>query len=188
MEQKEYESIKKKILKLYALAERGVGGEAVNARRLLEQWLNRYGIRLADILAEENEKQWYEIKGANQEHYRKLLFNCYAKVTNRTEVTYKKTPRGKKRIWLELTAYQYAELSAMFEWHKARLDKEMKRLKDEATSAFIQKHNLFPETDNENDENIAPLTPAEMDRLRRVFSLMEGMDNESYVKMLPCRE
>lgn len=32
-----YESLKAKLRKLAALAERGVGGEATNARRLMEQ-------------------------------------------------------------------------------------------------------------------------------------------------------
>lgn len=177
----EYESIKKKILKIYNLAERGVGGEALNAKKLLEQWLRKYDLCLSDILAEQNEKQLYEIKGAGQKHYRKLLFNCYAKVMNVGEVSYK-TMRGSKRIWFELTAYQYAELTAMFEWHKAQLDKELERLKDDATTAFIHKHRLFPDTETGADQT--PLTSEEIRRLMRVLEMADNMENVTYTKML----
>ena len=40
------ERITDKLKKLLALAERGCGGEAENARRLLEEHLRKYGIRL----------------------------------------------------------------------------------------------------------------------------------------------
>ena len=38
----EYESIKSKVLKLQALVERGEGGEAANAKRLLDKILERH--------------------------------------------------------------------------------------------------------------------------------------------------
>ncbi len=182
MEKKEYESIKKKILKIYNLAEHGVGGEAVNAKNLLNLWLSKYGLSLETILEEENEKHWYEFKGANQKHYRQLLFNCYAKVTNRHEVTYKHKRGTKKKIWLELTAYQYAELTTMFEWHKDQLDKELARIKDEATSAFIQKHRLYSDTETDGDQ--PPLTPEEIKRLLRILEMANNMEDVTFAKML----
>lgn len=41
---KDFESIRSKVLKLQALAERGEKGEAINARRLLDQLLAKYGV------------------------------------------------------------------------------------------------------------------------------------------------
>ena len=43
------ERITDKLKKLLALAERGCGGEAENARRLLEEHLRKYGMTLEDI-------------------------------------------------------------------------------------------------------------------------------------------
>ena len=40
----EYENIKNKLKKLLALAERGVQGEAENARKLLEKLCKEYGV------------------------------------------------------------------------------------------------------------------------------------------------
>lgn len=48
--EKDYESIKSKLKKLLALAEGGVGGEAHNARILLEKLCDEYGISLEDLL------------------------------------------------------------------------------------------------------------------------------------------
>ena len=47
---KEFESIKSKILKLKALAERGEKGEAINAQRLLDKLLGQYGITLDEVI------------------------------------------------------------------------------------------------------------------------------------------
>ena len=46
----EYESIKNKLKKLLALAERGVQGEAENARRLLEKLCMEYGVSMDELL------------------------------------------------------------------------------------------------------------------------------------------
>ena len=57
---KEFESIKSKILKLKALAERGERGEAINAQRLLDKLLRQYGITLEDVIENTEEKKWYK--------------------------------------------------------------------------------------------------------------------------------
>ena len=181
MKQKEYDSVKGKILKLYALAEKGVGGEAENARRMLEQQLRRYGLSLEAILAEENGTRWYEIRGAWQKCHLTLLTHCYAKVTNRGTMTYKH--RG-RRLWLELTPYQYAEISSMFDWHKKRFERELDKLKDDAMSAFIVKHNLFSETNSDDCTDPMPLSAKEKRRLLRILGMMEGMDDVTYSKLL----
>src|SRR3990167_8655776 len=41
--------LRKRIKKLRALAERGMGGEAENARRLLDELLKEHGIKLEDV-------------------------------------------------------------------------------------------------------------------------------------------
>lgn len=56
---KDFESIRSKVLKLQALAERGEKGEAINARRLLDQLLAKYGVSLEEIVEAQEEKQPY---------------------------------------------------------------------------------------------------------------------------------
>ena len=120
-EDKNFESIKSKILKLHSLAERGEQGEAANARRLLEKLLNSYGLTLEQILAEKEEKHWFKFK-ATKRWEKKLCHQCYYKVMNVSQLSYKEY---KGYICYELTAYEFAEIQNLFEWHKAQLGKEL---------------------------------------------------------------
>ena len=54
----QYESIKNKLKKLLALAERGVQGEAENARKLLEKLCKEYGVSMEELL-DENQLKFY---------------------------------------------------------------------------------------------------------------------------------
>ena len=54
------------MLKLQALVERGEGGEAANAKRLLDKILESHGFTLEKILSEKEEKKWYEFKAKNE--------------------------------------------------------------------------------------------------------------------------
>lgn len=57
-EDEKYESLKAKLRKLAALAERGVGGEAENARRLMEQICREHGVSIDEILNVEERKRY----------------------------------------------------------------------------------------------------------------------------------
>lgn len=61
-----------KIRKLQALAERGVGGEATNAKILLSALCEKYGIDESKL--DEEEKQWYEFEMRTS--VQKLFLSC----------------------------------------------------------------------------------------------------------------
>ena len=62
----EYESIKNKLKKLLALAERGMQGEAENARRLLEKLCKEYGVSMDELLDENQVKYHFFEVGRNK--------------------------------------------------------------------------------------------------------------------------
>ena len=68
------ESIKDKLRKLAALAERGMEGEAANAKRAIERICQQYGIRLEDML--EEDKKLYNIRVVRN-HMLRQLFNKF---------------------------------------------------------------------------------------------------------------
>lgn len=74
----EYESIKSKVLKLQVLAERGDGGEAANAKRLLDGILERHGFTLEKILSEKEEK-----KNINLRQIMNMKKDCFFSVTSK---------------------------------------------------------------------------------------------------------
>lgn len=55
------ERITDKLKKLLALAERGCGGEAENARRLLEEHLRKYGMTLEDICENKTSRRTFKL-------------------------------------------------------------------------------------------------------------------------------
>lgn len=93
MENAKYESIKSKLRKLYALAQGGVEGEALNAQYLLDKLCAEYGIKLEDLL-EQDKKKWYTFQTGSKKVYKTILFQCYFKVANTRSVDYRNETRA----------------------------------------------------------------------------------------------
>ena len=110
---KEFESLKDKLKKLKALAERGCGGEAENAQRLLERLCAANGIDLGQ-LNDEEKKSRYTFNIGCDSVFKTLFTQCYCKVTNSSGMSYRQETRSK--ISLELTQADYAELKGLFEF------------------------------------------------------------------------
>lgn len=181
---KKFESIKSKILKLHTLAERGEQGEAENARRLLENLLQSYGLSLEQILGEKEEKRWYKFK-VSRVWEKTLLHQCYFRILNVNKTSYKES-RG--CIMYELTAYEFAELQNYFEWHRSQCNRELKKLCEEFAEAYIIKHNISSnvvgDDTEEGEEDMKPLTPEQKARAWRIMNLVNTVENTSYHKMI----
>lgn len=174
------ETIKSKILKLQALVERGERGEAANAKRLLDKLLSKYDLTIEYVLAEKEDKKWYKFN-ARRKWEESLLFQCYYKTMNEDEVSFK---RYRGTISIELTAYQYAELSNYYDWNKKQLAKELKQVVEDYTDAYILRHNITSDHYDENGEEEKPLTAEEKYRLYRIYKLVETVEDTSYTKMI----
>lgn len=166
---KEFESLKDKLKKLKALAERGCGGEAENAQRLLERLCAANGIDLG-LLNDEEKKSRYTFNVGRNRVFITLFTQCYSKVTDSSKMSYRQESRSE--ISLELTQVDYAELKGLYEWHKANFEKELEDIRDAALTAYCQKHCLFPDKTNDR-----PLTEADLERLRKAMK-MEGLLND----------
>ena len=97
---KEFESLKDKLKKLKALAERGCGGEAENAQRLLERLCAANGIDLG-LLNDEEKKSRYTFNVGRNRVFITLFTQCYSKVTDSSKMSYRQESRSE--ISLELT-------------------------------------------------------------------------------------
>lgn len=60
------ERITDKLRKLLALAERGCGGEAENARRLLEAQLSKYGLTLEDLYENKTSRRIFKYRNKEE--------------------------------------------------------------------------------------------------------------------------
>lgn len=156
---KDFESIRSKVLKLQALAERGEKGEAINARRLLDQLLAKYGVSLEEIVEAQEEKQPYTFNVKENGYGFTLFTQCYFNVTNEKRMSYR---QRRRYVTVELTKMQYVELQALYDWHYKQLTKDMKRMQKEFTEAYIQKHRIFGKHGDDNSEEERELSPEDL--------------------------
>lgn len=175
---KQYESLKEKLKKLQALAERGWQGEAENARRLLEKLCRQYGISLEEILDDSQVKR-YTFTVGRKKMYVTLFVQCYAKVTNHRSMSYHQLSRSEIRI--ELTALQYAELKNLYEWHKANLERDLEDIKKTVVDAYVMKHALFREKRSDKETE---LTPEDIVYLKKMLKMQNILNDNHYQKLL----
>lgn len=176
-----YESLKAKLRKLAALAEGGVGGEARNARYFMEQICREYGVSLDEVLNVE-EKKWYQVEIGRRKIDLDFFMQCYAKVTGNGKLSYRRLTRS--GIEVELTAYQYAEILSLFEWHKENFKRDVENLMETLFQAYCSKHALYRERSDDEPDRELSLTPEDIRRLMAAAALRDSLSDERYTKML----
>ena len=174
----EYESIKNKLKKLLALAERGVQGEADNARRLLEKLCKEHGVSIEELL-DENQLKYYRFDIGRNAIYKDLFTQCFCKVAQKVSLRYRQVSRS--QIAVEMTALQYAELASLFEWHKANFNKDFEDMKKNILLAYCRKHHLYSNVKLDNDRE---LTEEERKRLIKILFMQEVLNDNQYHKLL----
>lgn len=179
-----YESLKAKLRKLQALAEKGCYGEAQAARHAIETLCAKYGISMEDVLDFDKKRVYtFEIgRGKDMMH---LFIRCLDNVCCTDGMKYSKPTRSSIRI--ELTALTYAEVSALFDWHKQNFERELKQIREDFMSAYIGKHNLLFDTERSGTASGDKLTEEDIARIRRIWKLREAMSDNSYHKMIEAQ-
>ncbi|MBD5218065.1 MAG: DUF2786 domain-containing protein [Bacteroidales bacterium] len=177
----QYESIKNKLLKLQALAEKGYKGEAENAKRAIESLCAKYGITLEEILCEEQVKR-YEFEIGRYSYMLTLFVHCHGVVTNSRELKYRQ--RSRSTIAVDLTPLQYAELCSLFEWHKANFLKDLQAMQKNIVEAYVNKHNLFAQRDDDEEAPDIELTPARLRHIQAILAMQGELGDNKYYKML----
>lgn len=184
-ENTQYESIKQKLLKLQALAEKGYKGEAEAAKRTIERLCAKYGITLEEVLCVE-EKKRYEFEIGRYKYMLTLFVQCYGVVTGVGQLSYFK--RSRNKIAVDLTPLQYAELSSLFEWHKANFLKDLAAMQDTIVEAYVNKHNIFrtlsEEEQAKRDAREEELTPAKLRRIAAIMAMQSELGDNKYYKQL----
>lgn len=175
-----YESIKAKLLKMQALAENGCQGEAEAAKRMIEILCRKYGVSIKDILSEQVKTKRYVFEIGRTPYFKTLFVHCHSKVMDKSEMAYYQ--RSPSKIALDLTPLQYAELSNLFEWHKANFKKDLDQTIDNMVNAYINKHDLFSSHNGGNPDR--KLTPEDIKKIKAMFAMMEQLSDNTYHKMI----
>lgn len=179
LDKEPFESIKSRLKKIQALVENGYEGEAQAAKQLLDGMCRKYGLSIEDLLDQDKvERREFNI-GRNKINLR-LFVQCYAKVSGKKGVGfYRESPSV---ISLELTAYQYAEILNLFNWHKTNLQKDLDNAQQLCFEAYVQKHALYRERSEEEEKD--DKTPVDFKRLSQIVMMMGNLNDRSYYKQL----
>lgn len=175
------ERITDKLRKLLALAERGCGGEAENARRLHEAQLSKYGLTLEDLYENKTSRRIFKYRNKEE---RQIIVQVFLSVLGSKSEAFKASTynASKKTIYIDLTDLKYAEISDMVAFFKSQFNKEKKRLMKDILYAFVEKHNIFDCTPNDDDK--ASDKEIDLEELMRILSLSNGMEDVTYRKAI----
>ena len=181
-----FESIKSKLQKLQALAEKGYKGEAEAAKRMLDKLCKQYGVTLEDILDREKTDR-YRFEIGKGKIWLDLFMQCYVNVTGNKTLRYVRETSSIIR-GVELTAYQFAEISNLFFWHKANLKKDIEQTQRLVFEAYVQKHRIFRDRSNDpEDEEEQESKPIDLARLRAILAMMQTLNDNHYHKMIESK-
>jgi hypothetical protein len=164
--------------KIRALAERGVGGEADNAEKILRRLMEKYGVSEDELDEEERRRHDFEYHGKEQE---KLLRQVVFKVTGgyAYNLVYNATGRKvKTKLGADCTAAEKVEIEFLFDFYTRLWERERAAF----LSAFIQKHRIFAIRDDIEPQKLS------REELLKMQALMLGMSDEPPVRALPAQQ
>lgn len=161
--------------KLKALADRGIGGEKLNAERMLQNLMRKHNISLEEIEGEIRDFVSFILKPEQ----RKLFAQVASMVVPNTDLYGRKVSRNK--LFLYLTKCEYIELKATFDFFW----KAYKQESDLFYTAFIHQNHIF-RTDETIEEAVEhSLTPEEV---KKIAAMMMGINKYTRRKELSTNQ
>ena len=158
--------------KLKALSERGIGGEKINAQKMLDSLMKRHNISIEDIEGEKTQDYFLNVKNDQEEQ----LCQQIVKRVNRKIKTYNRLKQSDvKRFKLlgnyiiECTASEYVEIESMFSIYNRLYKSEIVIF----FRAFCTANDLLVVVDESDKVNISSLDAEERQKLLRADFMAE---------------
>lgn len=161
--------------KLYELKERGIGGEKENASIHFNRILQKYNLTIEDIIGTtKTEREFLSPKDKRQ-----LLAQIAASVVGShvKVMGYRDGSPKEDYVYINLTDAEYVEIQSKFDFYWDAYQKDLKFFYE----AFIHKNNLGAKADG-NTSTL--LTDEERVKLKRMFEMMEVLDNHQFQKRI----
>jgi len=162
------ESVRSRLLKIQALAERGVGGEAEAAKRMLEDLCEEHGISVEDLTS--LEVKFFAFTAKSPYHKKLLQQVCFHVLESSTITVVEDS--SKPTVHVKMTEIQHLDVESCFNFYKEAWNEAL----SEFFTAFIHKHNIFGPQ--------AGLVTQEVDqeRMQRLLRAMKGIGGSSWTK------
>ncbi len=171
------ESIKDKLRKIKALADKGFYGEAQNAKRILNNLLDKYSLTIDDLMEDEKKLRKFKVERVMYIVFNHIVANVIGEERTSKMYWFKNKPSVQ---YIELTDYEYAEIHNLFDFHKRQYKKEYKKQIDIIITAYIHKHNLTLKASPDDKDR----KEMSMDEFLDILSAIRRMEDNYYVKQL----
>lgn len=148
-------NLKERLLTLYALSQRGVGGERENAERILNRTLKSHNMTLEEFLNEQETKQLYWLRIESKQEG-ELLTQVIGKITNAPGAVSVSYLRGDRNsMGFHLTRGEIIAAKMLWEIYAKAFRAEKRKSKQKHNKenkylllSFIYKHNIFSSQKN----------------------------------------
>lgn len=160
------------IRKIKALADRGEGGEAINAQKLFFKMCEKHGIDPYEI----DEEKTKEFTVTIPKELRWLYIQTYMQVTQAEESRIWSTYKPNRYI-VECKESDFVLIGSMYQHYKNELGKQIDIMK----TAFIIKNKLWSKNTKTQSKE---LTKEQQDQLDKAFAMANNMEVEGYLKRI----
>jgi hypothetical protein len=166
--------------KMKALAEKGVGGEKLNAQRMLEMLLKKHNLSISDIEGEEINEYFFNLKTGESQLWQQIVksvnpeIKCYGKFLS-LDIKRYQIPGNYS---IKCTLSEYIEIEAKLSVYQ-RLYKEEVNI---FYHAFCTANNLLikPKEQITTDD----LTTEELETFHRVRQMSKNIKSEQFRKQI----
>lgn len=173
------ENIIEKLRKIKKLADKGVSGESENAKLLLKQLMQKYGIN--DFQIEDNEPQkdyMFHVKNQLEES---LFFNCMANLFGseseimKSGYNYK---NRKKDLYFTMKLSEYVLAREFFDFHLKYFKQTMEKEKRKILKAYIHANYIFDITPQNQETGETKKTDESITEIMEMLSMSERIKND----------
>ncbi|HXP52140.1 MAG TPA: hypothetical protein VN922_19445 [Bacteroidia bacterium] len=168
--------------KLKALAERGVGGEKVNAEKMLQDLLKKHNITLDVIEGDVINDYYVNLTKTYPDNI--AFLSQIVRHVNHDIPMYGPFPKKEIKIMglkgnylISCTVVEYIEINAKLEFYKRLFNEEIKIFFE----AFVKANNIYS---SEAPRSASELSPEEYERWKRSSKLAENIKKESFNKQI----
>lgn len=166
--------------KLKALADKGIGGEKINAEKMLSLLLKKHKLIIDDIEGEKTENYFFKIKKGDAR-----LLNQIVKRVNHNLSLYGEFPAKKvKQLGLKgnymttCTAFEFIEIESMFDIYQKLYNSELNIF----YSAFLKANDLLVKSPD--CKSTKDLTHEEYEEWLRINEMASKIKKENFRKQL----
>lgn len=168
--------------KIKALAERGIGGEKINAEKMLQEFLQKHNLKLSDIESDSMQDYFFTIDSNHTALFHQICGYIRYDMERWGPFNNKTITEGnlKGNNLVKCTLSEHIEINCMFDLFSKLYDQEQRIF----FRAFITANKLFVNPPGRSKRSYEDLSPAEQAEIDRAQKLAKNVNNATYRKQI----